>query len=801
MNKTIFQRNYLPLLLSFMGIEAGVSAQDMAFVPAGSFMMGDALDDESNREHPTNAVYVSAFYMDRTDVTKALWDEVRQWALAHGYSFENPGSGDVADHPVHTISWYDAVKWCNARSEREGRTPAYYTNAAQTMVYTKGQVAVRNDWVNWNAGYRLPTEAEWEKAARGGAEGHRFPWSNVDTITHTQANYISDPSYAYDLGPETGYHPAFRDTGTSPVTYFPPNGYGIYDMAGNVWQWCWDWYGDYSSSPVTDPRGPTTVSFRVNRGGSWDQHAWDCRTAARSISPPSNIDPATYRDSNLGFRCVRIGIRLADVGALNGPLASQPTYSCLPAKEPGKDCLVVITHGYQPLWETPDVSWVDTMKNSITTNLAERGLHNWQVVAYEWVEKAQTVVPDSALANGAMEGGNLGLCISTQGWNHVHLIGHSAGSALIQSASLIIKSNFRGTTSVHTTFLDAYVGAADDWKGLYGQGADWADSYFSHDLETFGEFYRWTEGPLDDAYNVDVTWLDPNKVHTVGYRSGSEESCYQTVSSHGWPIEFYQATITNALFGDGYGFPLSKEGGNWDYATNHYGIGNNPPYVLGTPDPSCVENVSTIPLYLDAPLHLDNLPFLKSDTGTVEIRDRSLTARTDSPVWLALGLTVTNAINFIAFEASFTSSNGAAGLLSVYWNTNSVGVIDERVGLPGLHHYTFLLPGVFTNGDYVLGLRLDPFSTTASSILVTNITSGLHGLREPCFLSVAQSLTNGMRLLTLNGPAGYNYVAEVSTNLIHWEPIAALVNTNGTVNFFDVMATSLAPRFYRAVAP
>jgi len=164
----------------------------MALIPAGSFTMGSTFNDGGLNELPTHSVYVSAFYMDKTEVTKALWDSVYVWAIAHGYGFDNVGLGKATNHPVHTVNWYDTMKWCNARSEKEGRMAVYYTDAAQTTVYRTGQVDVQNDWVKWNAGYRLPTEAEWEKAARGGASGHRFPWSDVDTITQIQANYITD---------------------------------------------------------------------------------------------------------------------------------------------------------------------------------------------------------------------------------------------------------------------------------------------------------------------------------------------------------------------------------------------------------------------------------------------------------------------------------------------------------------------------------------------------------------------------------------------------------------------------------
>lgn len=262
----------------------------MALIPAGSFTMGDILDGTA-AELPLHSVYVSSFYMDRYEVTKALWDEVYNWALTHGYSFDfsNSGKGKAATHPAHSMTWYDCVKWCNARSEKEGRLPAYYTNAVQTAVYRTGQfINFDSAWVNWNSGYRLPTEAEWEKAARGGASGHRFPWSNADTISHAQANYsgwpASDGGYPYDFG-NSGMHPAFNDgvtPYTSPVGSFAPNGYGLHDMAGNVEEWCWDLKESYNSAAQTDPRGPAFGnSGHVTRGGSWTTDAIICRSARR----------------------------------------------------------------------------------------------------------------------------------------------------------------------------------------------------------------------------------------------------------------------------------------------------------------------------------------------------------------------------------------------------------------------------------------------------------------------------------------------------------------------------------------
>jgi len=269
----------------------------MVLIEGGPFEMGDTFSEGEVYEGPVHTVSVSAFYMDKYEVSKGLWDRVKVWNSANGYSYDNDGAGKGSNHPVQTLNWYDMVKWCNARSEMEGRVPAYYTDAGLTQVYKSGQVA---PYVKWHAGYRLPTEAEWEKAARGGAAGHRFPWSNVDTITHSQANYYSDSSYAYDVSPTRGYNPKFNNgimPYTSPVGSFAPNGYGLYDMAGNVWEWCWDWAGNYSSTPQTDPHGPDTGSTRVGRGGNWNFYAAHCRDSYRYGNAPT--DSAT----NIGFRC------------------------------------------------------------------------------------------------------------------------------------------------------------------------------------------------------------------------------------------------------------------------------------------------------------------------------------------------------------------------------------------------------------------------------------------------------------------------------------------------------------------
>jgi len=252
-------------------------------VAAGPFQMGDNLDDVDYAK-PVRTIQINRFYIDCYETTYDQWKTVYDWAVVNGYTFDNAGcNGSIiiqgvgvgTNLPVTSIYWYDAVKWLNARSEKEGRNPVYYTDENLkngTTVYRQGQVDLTNAMVDWTAnGYRLPTEAEWEKAARGGLDGKRYPWGD-------------------ELGTGTANHNMGRCVS---VGIYAPNDYGLYDMAGNVWEWTWDRASDdYTwALGIDNPRGPTEGTFRVRRGGGWQYGPDYLRCFERMFRPPTYVAP------------------------------------------------------------------------------------------------------------------------------------------------------------------------------------------------------------------------------------------------------------------------------------------------------------------------------------------------------------------------------------------------------------------------------------------------------------------------------------------------------------------------------
>ena len=243
----------------------------MALIPAGT---NSGTDPDG-----AYSLTVDAFHMERQEITKARWDEVAEWAATNGYDITRAeASAKAANHPVSCVTWYACAKWCNARSEKDGRMPCY---KLKDTVYRAGELVPELD--SAADGYRLPTKTEWEYAARGGLQNCLLPWGN--SITHSLANYFSVEGYDYDVSPTRGYHPAYNDgvfPYTSPVGSFAANGFGLFDVAGNVTEWCWDTAGGYMSV----------------RGGSWSDALHELRVCADRYLPPST------GSDNLGFRCV-----------------------------------------------------------------------------------------------------------------------------------------------------------------------------------------------------------------------------------------------------------------------------------------------------------------------------------------------------------------------------------------------------------------------------------------------------------------------------------------------------------------
>jgi formylglycine-generating enzyme required for sulfatase activity len=245
----------------------------MIWIASGTFMMGSPHSEAGRRDDETrHQVTISkGFYMGNYEVTQAEYQAVMG---------NNPSDFKGIDLPVENVSWYDAVEYCNKRSQQERLRPAYTISGSGDR---------RNVTWDRNAnGYRLPTEAEWEYACRAGTTS---PFSTGSNITTEQANY--DGNYPYNGNATKIYR-----EGTTAVGSFAANRWGLYDMHGNVWEWCWDWFGSYSSGLQTDPTGADSGVSRVNRGGSWYIYAQYLRSAYRLYENPS------IRNSDLGFRLV-----------------------------------------------------------------------------------------------------------------------------------------------------------------------------------------------------------------------------------------------------------------------------------------------------------------------------------------------------------------------------------------------------------------------------------------------------------------------------------------------------------------
>ncbi|MDR1870047.1 MAG: formylglycine-generating enzyme family protein [Treponema sp.] len=248
-------------LIMFFFLVYGLFGQQKDFIKidGGTFTMGSPANERgrTGSEGPQHQVTVSSFLISKYEVTQAEYEEIMG---------KNPSHHKGANLPVEQVSWFDAIEYCNKRSVKEGLTPAYTVNG------------INVSWDRDANGYRLPTEAEWEYACRAGTQ---------------------TPFYSGASADDACWHSGNSGHKTHPVGEKQPNSWELYDMHGNVLEWCWDWLGNYSAQEQTDPLGAASGTNRVYRGGCWSFQSLQTRSAYRFGNHPN------LRSFIVGFRLVR----------------------------------------------------------------------------------------------------------------------------------------------------------------------------------------------------------------------------------------------------------------------------------------------------------------------------------------------------------------------------------------------------------------------------------------------------------------------------------------------------------------
>jgi formylglycine-generating enzyme required for sulfatase activity len=258
---------------------------DYVFVPAGRFRMGDNFGDGDARERPVHEVDLDAYYIGKLEMSNGEWRRFR----------DDPGYGDQRFWPNGHVVPKDQVPYWTQPNNHGGGTPD--SDPYPVLGVNWDSATAYANWLSARTGrkYRLPTEAEWEKAARG-ADQRKYPWGN--TITRAHANYVG--SQAFDTGRPVGFFDGSLRGELQTQNNASP--YGALDMAGNVMEWVQDWYSRdyYASSPRKNPKGPDTGAYRVLRGGTFFLEAFELRSYARTAAWPS-----LQAHRMIGFRLVR----------------------------------------------------------------------------------------------------------------------------------------------------------------------------------------------------------------------------------------------------------------------------------------------------------------------------------------------------------------------------------------------------------------------------------------------------------------------------------------------------------------
>lgn len=458
---------------------------------------------------------------------------------------------------------------------------------------------------------------------------------------------------------------------------------------------------------------------------------------------------------------------------------SQPEYTP-PPPAPEKTHVVVLVHGRGTNAETFNDLWVP-MADEIGGRLGPE----WIAFAHNWTQNSQHP-PQTILSWAADEGTALGKVLASGNYEHVHLVGYSAGAQVITSAAFRIKhpdgNPFSAPTStvVHTTYLDAYVGLGEFVGAIfvYGSFSDWSDHYFSREpnlasaLVCYGPeecatTWLWTQQSLAQCFNVDVSFLH-------------DAYSFLCKSTHAWPRCFYRysaeptpsygcsdcgvmAQCCNAPdepFAQ-YGFGLSKEvlGESWATAVAAYTRGLTVELGSSEFDGDEPAESDVFRIRQDAALPMENLPASSSGNGSVVVAGNGFTANTagiraPGSAWLTVQVAPSAITNFLSFDLEFTSTVGATALLTVYIDGAVIGTFDERNAEAGLTtKWLFMEADLVAGSTHTLSFRLDQFGRAPSSVNVTGVATGRGTFVSPGDLNV-DDIVNGADLGTLLGSWG-----------------------------------------------
>jgi len=357
--------------------------------------------------------------------------------------------------------------------------------------------------------------------------------------------------------------------------------------------------------------------------------------------------------------------------------------------------LVLVTHGWRGL--APDGNptssgWVAQTTAALAASMHAQGNSDWMVVGYDWQLDSDTNTPFQALQNALAVGVSAGIDIVRGNYSHVHLVGHSAGAALITTAAQQLQLQ-SPTTTLHYTYLDPYT--PDEISTLYGahRGQDFADNYYSHDVLT----NAYTEPRLEHAFNVDVSYLDPEQL--LGW------------SSHDWPYRYYLTTILNGgsfpNSNDPHGYKLSLEhgfanDGTWRNPADFYPLGHS---AIATPYAEPLLRTVQVGPAIDFAQIASRAG---GDGDATIVGDTAVGFITASTVWQRSLIEIAGPSNVLMLHADFSSLAGAKGRLSIYLDNSPIGQIDEFFALDGNHEYAFGMESILA-GYHELAFRLDKY--------------------------------------------------------------------------------------------